>query len=90
MQGLLYDWCCRGVLTFLEAGDGIRDPRARCSRRFVQRKKSEATRVPREVYNWQHDVASLDNARLCHFTHCGKPPAKVNRRWDACVQLHRE
>jgi len=95
MQGLLYYWCRRGVLTFLEAGDGVRDPRPRCSRRFVQRKKSEVTRVPREVYNWQvpsdrHDVSSLAGARLCHFTHCGKPPAKVNRRWDACVQLHRE
>ena len=47
------------------------------------------------AYNWQvpsdrHDVRSLDVARLAHFTHCGKPPAKVNGRYDACALLHRE
>ena len=36
------------------------------------------------------DVRSLDGARLAHFTHCGKPPAKVNGRYDACAILHRE
>ena len=51
--------------------------------------------MPRAVYNWQvpsdrHDVRSLDVARLAHFTHCGKPPAKVNGRYDACGLLHRE
>ena len=63
---------------------------------FVQRRTdSEATYVPRAVYNWQvpadrHDVRSLDGARLAHFTHCGKPPSKVNGRYDACALLHRE
>ena len=38
----------------------------------------------------RHDVRSLDVARLAHFTHCGKPPAKVNGRYDACALLHRE
>ena len=62
---------------------------------FVQRRAAEATYVPRAVYNWQvpsdrHDVRSLDGARLAHFTHCGKPPAKVNGRYDACGLLHRE
>ena len=51
--------------------------------------------MPRAVYNWQvpavrHDVRSLDGARLAHFTHCGKPPSKVNGRYDACALLHRE
>ena len=62
---------------------------------FVQRRAAEAHYVPRAVYNWQvpadrHDVRSLDVARLAHFTHCGKPPAKVNGRYDACGLLHRE
>ncbi len=63
---------------------------------FVQRRTdSEATYVPRAVYNWQvpsdrHDVRSLDVARLAHFTHCGKPPSKINGRYDACGLLHRE
>ena len=62
---------------------------------FVQRRAAEAHYVPRAVYNWQvpsdrHDVRSLDGARLAHFTHCGKPPAKVNGRYDACAILHRE
>ena len=48
-----------------------------------------------DSHNWQvpadrHDVRSLDGARLAHFTHCGKPPAKVNGRYDACARLHRE
>ena len=38
----------------------------------------------------RHDVRSLDVARLAHFTHCGKPPSKVNGRYDACALLHRE
>ena len=47
------------------------------------------------AYNWQvpsdrHDVRSLDAARLAHFTHCGKPPSKINGRYDACGLLHRE
>ena len=47
------------------------------------------------VYNWQvpldrHDVRSLDGARLAHFTHCGKPPSKINGRYDACGLLHSE
>ena len=51
--------------------------------------------MPRAVYNWQvpsdrHDVRSLDGVRLAHFTHCGKPPSKVNGRYDACGLLHRE
>ena len=51
--------------------------------------------MPRAVYNWQvpsdrHDVRSLDGARLAHFTHCGKPPSKINGRYDACALLHRE
>ena len=62
---------------------------------FVQRRAAEATYVPRAVYNWQvpsdrHDVRSLDVARLAHFTHCGKPPSKINGRYDACARLHRE
>ena len=62
---------------------------------FVQRRAAEAHYVPRAVYNWQvpsdrHDVRSLDVARLAHFTHCGKPPSKVNGRYDACGLLHRE
>ena len=38
----------------------------------------------------RHDVRSLDVARLAHFTHCGKPPSKINGRYDACARLHRE
>ena len=62
---------------------------------FVQRRATEAYYVPRAVYNWQvpadrHDVRSLDGARLAHFTHCGKPPSKINGRYDACAILHRE
>ena len=62
---------------------------------FVHRRAAEATYVPRAVYNWQvpadrHDVRSLDGARLAHFTHCGKPPSKINGRYDACAILHRE
>ena len=62
---------------------------------FFLRPAAARTDVPRAVYNWQvpadrHDVRSLDGARLAHFTHCGKPPAKVNGRYDACAILHHE
>ena len=40
----------------------------------------------------QHVTQPLAGRRefLAHFTHCGKPPAKVNGRYDACGLLHRE
>ena len=78
-------------LTLLSS-ENARESKSAAGRACCSWIKGETTRA---VYNWQvpsdrHDVRSLDVARLAHFTHCGKPPSKINGRYDACGLLHRE